>query len=64
MPPAISRKEDRFQSYRSGYHEVAPALDGLCKKAHFVIGMNLESVYLNANDLTTVAIHGMNQKSC
>jgi len=26
MPPAISRKEDRFQSYRFGYHEVAPAL--------------------------------------
>ena len=32
MPPAISRKGDRFQSYRSGYHEVAPSLDGLCGK--------------------------------
>jgi len=32
MPPAISRKEDRFQSYRFGYHEVAPSLDGLCRK--------------------------------
>jgi len=32
MPPAISRKEDRFQSYRSGYHEDAPSLDDLYKK--------------------------------
>jgi len=32
MPPAISRKEDRFQSYRFGYHEVAPSLDGLYRK--------------------------------
>jgi len=32
MPPAISRKEDHFQSYRSGYHEDAPSLDGLCRK--------------------------------
>jgi len=32
MPPVISRKEDRFQSYHSGYHEVAPALDCLCRK--------------------------------
>ncbi|WP_207152800.1 hypothetical protein, partial [Sporosarcina sp. E16_8] len=29
MPPAISRKEYHFQSYRSGYHEVAPSLDSL-----------------------------------
>ena len=38
MPPAISRKGEHFQSYRSGYHEVAPALDGLFEKAHFVFG--------------------------
>ncbi|HJF32980.1 MAG TPA: hypothetical protein K8V56_14555 [Sporosarcina psychrophila] len=38
MPPAISRKEEHFQSYRSGYHEVAPSLDGVCEKAHFGIG--------------------------
>jgi len=37
MPPAISRKEDRFQSYRSGYHEGAPALDGQFEKEHFII---------------------------
>jgi len=37
MPPAISRKEDRFQSYRSGYHEVASSLDGLFEKADFFI---------------------------
>jgi hypothetical protein len=34
-------------SYRSGYHEDAPALDGLCKKAHFIIGgLNLQPVVL------------------
>ena len=39
MPPAISRKGERFQSSRSGYHEVASALDGgQCEKAHFGIG--------------------------
>ncbi len=43
MPPAISRKEDRFQPYRSGYHEDAPALDGLCKEAYFGIGGESDS---------------------
>ena len=38
MPPAISRKGDHFQSYRSGYHEVAPSLDDLFEKAHFFSG--------------------------
>ena len=37
MPLALSQKGGRFQSYRSGYHEVAPSLDSLFKKAHFVI---------------------------
>jgi len=49
MPPAISQKEDRFQSYRSGYHEVAPALDGLFEKELFIICdeiCNLECVFL------------------
>ncbi|WP_421102074.1 hypothetical protein ACOKXV_01170, partial [Sporosarcina psychrophila] len=50
MPPAISQKGDHFRSYRSGYHEVAPSLDGLCEKAHFIIcdGIcKLEYVFLD-----------------
>ncbi|HJF31867.1 MAG TPA: hypothetical protein K8V56_08810, partial [Sporosarcina psychrophila] len=38
MPSAISRKGEHFQSYRSGYHEDAPSLDGLFEKAYFGIG--------------------------
>jgi len=37
MPPATSRKEDRFQSYHFGYHEGAPAPDGEFEIAHFFI---------------------------
>jgi len=50
MPPAISQKEDPFQSYRSGYHEDAPSLDGQCEKEHFIICdeiCKLEYVFLD-----------------
>jgi len=49
MPPAISQKEDPFQSYRSGYHEDAPSLDGLFEKADFISCdeiRNLECVFI------------------
>ena len=52
MPPAISQKEDHFQSYHFGYHEVAPALDGLFEKAYFISCdeiYNPECVFLDYN---------------
>jgi len=32
MPPTLSQKVDRIQSYHSGYHEDAPSLDGQFEK--------------------------------
>ncbi|MEK5070377.1 hypothetical protein [Sporosarcina sp. FSL K6-1508] len=47
VPPEISQKGDHLGGielhpsllfYRSGYHEVAPSLDGPFEKAHFIFG--------------------------
>jgi len=43
MPPSITRKEDRFQSYHSGYLEVAPSLDALCRK-HISLSIIAEEI--------------------